>query len=398
MDELRMVRREERSLIVATEAGMEFRLLVDESVLAELRQLARRDRGVTRVSPREIQSLIRAGKSRAEVAAETGADESDIERYEEPVLAERRYVLETAHAVPVRTRASEEPSERFGTVIAERLAGLGAGAPSWSSWRDEEAGWMIGLDFSAHDIDHRAVWSFEHRKGVLSPISPDAVTLSKQGEIGDRLIPKLRAVEPGGSRERFDSDAFDGEHPADGRDAGHAETGPAPGDPVAETNEDPIAAPAAPASSPSSPALDAEAEFARRRDIDRRAISTPQAELPDLGQTADLLDALRRRRGERDQAHADPAGDEAAAHVTPPGSEAQTSANPQLAGARGGDGPSRTERSPDADEPSDPGARGAAVADGPAVQDPAPRKRRAAIPSWDDILFGTRSEDDPASG
>ncbi|MFT4233185.1 MAG: septation protein SepH, partial [Leucobacter sp.] len=211
MDELRFVRREDRSLIVADDAGEEFRLLVDDAMLSELRHLGRKERGedTSKVRPREIQALIRAGRSRAQVAKETGLDEADIERYEEPVLAERRYILERAHAVPVRTDATDDADQRFGEVIAERLIALGADTSEWESWRDEEAGWMISLEFISHDVAHRAVWSFEHRKAVLSPVNPDAVNLSKQGTVGDRLIPKLRAVDDAEKSGRFDSDAFD---------------------------------------------------------------------------------------------------------------------------------------------------------------------------------------------
>ena len=66
MDELRVVRREDQSLIVANEAGDEYRLVIDGSVLADLRHLARQSTGAARINPREIQSLVRAGKSRAE--------------------------------------------------------------------------------------------------------------------------------------------------------------------------------------------------------------------------------------------------------------------------------------------------------------------------------------------
>jgi len=227
MDELRLVRREDQSLIVATEAGEEYRLLVDETVLAELRHLSRPSRGAGKINPREVQALVRAGKSREEIAAATGLEESDIERYEEPVLAERRYILELARAVSVRTSPNEETEQEFGTVIAERLIGLRASDAEWSSWRDEEAGWMIGLDFDSHEVAHHAVWSFEHRKGLLTPITPDATSLSKLGEVGDRLIPKLRAVD---ADERFDSGAFDVTGLEDDRDdagdGGEAGSGP----------------------------------------------------------------------------------------------------------------------------------------------------------------------------
>lgn len=423
MDELRLVRRDDQSLIVAAETGEEYRLVVDEAVLTELkhlsRQLDRVGRGSVRVNPRELQALVRAGKSRAEIADLTGLEESDIERYEEPVLAERRYMLELAHAVPVRTSPTEEAEQQFGTVIAERLIGLGAHGPEWSSWRDEEAGWMIGLDFSSHDVDHRAVWSFDHRKRLLSPLTPDAATLSKQGEVGDRLIPKLRAVDS--EEQRFDSGAFDperltaelAEEPGEGK---RSASGPiAPDHP--STGSIPVVG------------LDPDAEFARRQHIEERAIKTPAPELPDLGQTADLLDALRRRRGERDAAAPEverEGGDAANEPLRFPGTAAaeedaedddrdaaepdelfdldrtrpravpkapsDASSNPAdelIVVDRAEDRPA----SPSRAEPAD----GAKDDDGQAGQGKGRRsKGRASIPSWDDILFGTRSDEDPA--
>src|SRR5690606_18533601 len=123
--------------------------------------------------------------------------------------------LELAHAVTVRTdpdRSAGDDGEdqRFGEVIAERLIGLGSAEHSWRSWRDEATGWLVGLEFITRDAVHDAVWAFDHRKRVLSPLSPDATYLSKSGDVGDQLIPKLRAVgvhdsaKSGNARDRFD--------------------------------------------------------------------------------------------------------------------------------------------------------------------------------------------------
>lgn len=385
MDELRFVRREDQSLVVADNDGNEHKLIVDETVFAELRHLSRREREAPRVNPREIQSLVRAGKSRAEIVEITGAEDTDIERYEEPVLAERRFILASAHAVSVRTSPIEGSEQQFGTVIAERLVGLGAEDAQWRSWRDDEAGWMIGLDFTSHDVAHRAIWSFEHRKGLLAPLTPDAVTLSQQGEVGERLIPKLRAVDASTERDRFDSGAFDPESLS--LDLGDRETD---GSDLAEIS--PSGADAARAaghpSTGSIPIVDSTAEFARRREIDQRAINSPDDELPDLGQTADLLDALRRRRGERDAQPQD-------GLPVAPFSET-------VKDERVGDAFLVTDIGSATHTPtptSTPATDGAAL---PRVDSPTPSEKpkkgkgRAAIPSWDDILFGTRSDEDPA--
>ena len=388
MDELRFVRRDDRSLIVANDAGEEFRLLVEDAVLSELRHLSRRERDVARVRPREIQALIRAGRSRAQVAKEMDLDEADIERYAEPVLAERRYILERAHAVAVRTDADDEADQRFGAVIAERLIALGADTSEWESWRDEETGWMVSLEFISHDVAHRAVWSFEHRKGTLSPVNPDAVSLSKLGDVGDRLIPKLRAVDNTEQSGRFDSGAFDASQlPIEVEDETPAET---------------------PEQTP--PALsDTNAEYERRREIDQRAIKTGEDQPADLSQTADLLDALRKRRGERDRDRG--AADREAAQQHPAGgADSRTEAAPggEAAPQRArsiwqGAGVSSDNTATDApakptavpEPPAEPRADEAGAADRE-PQERSSRKGRASIPSWDDILFGTRSDEDPA--
>jgi len=142
-----------------------------------------------------------------------------------------------------------------------------------------------------------------------------------------------------------------------------------------------------------------------------RAIKTPAPELPDLGQTADLLDALRRRRGARDAEAAQEAapvesgGEDAAedASVRDPLPFPGTAPVTPLSSASQRE--EREAHSTDVDPaPQTP------VVETPTEEPEAPQKQplgpapdrnrkgkgRASIPSWDDILFGTRSEDDPA--
>ncbi|MHA3683206.1 septation protein SepH [Leucobacter sp. HY1908] len=470
MNELRFVRREERSLILATENDDEFRLVIDDLLIAELKHASRKEREGAKVRPREIQSLVRAGKSRSEIAAITGLEESDIERYEEPVLAERRYILERAHAVQVRTEASEESDQRFGAVIGERLIGLEADASEWTAWRDEEAGWLVSLEFISHDVAHNALWSFDHRKQTLAPINPDAVNLSKQGDVGDRLIPKLRAVDNGDRTSQFppvtDASSASAASAAPSTLAARAEKPSTPAKPaVAQLTAARDAAPApeaeaAEASVASTPAeqaaaertaapLDANAEYARRREIDQRAIKSDDSGPVDFSQTADLLDALRRRRGERQLAQAQDPDDTETSPITAPPVSIPVSAKPEPATAPaaepnaaapaapavkkprsiwGGAGVASgvtqaklgAPEAPSAAAPANPPAAPAAATapeQSPAAATPeapatsvataststaststpqaGPKKGRASIPSWDDILFGTRSDDGP---
>jgi len=355
MQDLKFVRIENDCLVVADDLGELYSVAVDDAVLSGIRQVAKGDHQ-SKVSPALIQSLIRAGKSATEVAAETGADPADVERFEAPVIAEREFVLENAQAVTVVTNPADSHTNAttFGAAMTERLAALSASATRWSAWRDPQLGWMIGLEFSSHDVAHHAQWLFDHKKRVLEPHNADAKSLSKQGDVGDRLIPKLRAVENTGAQERFDSGAFQPQpnHPTE---ADTAVLAPAERDLASDTgvNEHPAAF---------TEPLD---EQERREIIESRAVTREQTPV-DFGETADLLEALRKRRGERDsqpqpRLDAEPEPLEPAA--TQPLASIETL-------------PDRADQAETTDE--QPARRG-----------------RQSVPSWDDILFGTRSDEDP---
>lgn len=404
MEELRLERRDDDRVIVSNSAGNEFAITADETLLAEVRSAVRSSRGVKGVNPAEIQRLIREGKTRDEVAELTGAEDADIERYEGPVLAERGFILNQAQSVPVRTdsKTEEEDLQKFGDVIVERLIGINAKHIDWSAWRDSDIGWMVALEFRSYDVDHRAVWSFDHRKRLLSPINADAVTLSKQNDPGDRLIPKLRAVDKT-------------PEPADEIEL-----------PIIEVPDE---------EEPQQTHV-SEEEYLRRQNIDHLAVTTTSDTPRDLGETQDLLEELRRRRGEREQQPSSSSSSNTNALFSAPGvsggnfqdedqrlSFAEDESEPQQPAAESARRPFDAARK--ADEPElfsdDAGSESVReraeqrrseqnsdsyggnghteqTEEASRANDDGKRKKRgrAAIPSWDDILFGTRSEDDPA--
>jgi hypothetical protein len=285
--------------------------------------------------------------SAQDVSSITGVPLEYIQKFEGPVLAEREFVIETALGVAVHATADADGST-FGTAIRSRLHGLGAINERWASWKESGSGWVVKLSFTADQIDHDARWSFDPRKLTLSPLNNEATTLSQQGEAPAGLIPRLRAVS-GDTREadstRFDSGAFD------------------LGDSVATPPAVVPPAPAAPVS---------------------RFAPGGSAPVDDHNQTADLLDALRRRRGER----------EAAAYAD----DESIAAHPSTGTIRIVDVPlsdySSAEYSEDEFTNSPNTTKPQPTAPQPSVSKP--RKGRTAMPSWDDIVFGARPDDDLA--
>ncbi|MCT9820072.1 septation protein SepH [Microbacterium sp. W1N] len=337
MEQLKVIGLEDGALVLATESGDRFTLAVDETLKAQLRRAQRDDEPrVARPGPREIQGHIRAGLSAQEVAELLGVRVEDVERYERPVLAEREHIVGQALAVPVLLGGELEPDAQptFGTAVRAKLAEAGASGERWTSWRDS-SGWIVKVEFTANEIDHDARWGFDPRRSTLSPQNADAVQLSRQGSLPEGLIPRLRALDsaPGKDASRFDSGAFGPRH---------TEVEAEPGVPE-------VRAPVAPA-------------------VRDAAIKRAPDQAVTSAETADLLEALRRRRGQREPMPGE--GDERPATPAAATPVALFDAlEPGYEPATPGD---------EVDEPT---------------EEPTRRKGRTSMPSWDEIVFGARTED-----
>jgi len=393
MQDLRVIGVENGALLVASDDGERFRIPIDEMMQSRLRQTLPEPGAGRKLSPREIQGHIRGGMSAEDVAAVTGVPLDYIRKYEGPVLAEREFIVETALSVAVHMAVETDPAttgSTFGTVITTRLQTLGATTERWSSWKEEGAGWVVKLSYTTDHVDHDARWRFDPKKLALSPLNAEATTLSQQGDAAGALIPRLRAV-GGAEREtdatRFDSGAF---------------------------ALDDLGADLVPASTN---------RFANR------AAPDPA---PEKNQTADLLEALRRRRGEREAAsyaEADAAASGTSGTTTSlfaadaartdlgrtdatytETTFTETTVTPE--GIRiveievDTNAPADAEpAAPEAQAPASPTDTPARSANqtgnltgslGQTGSQPRVRRGRAAMPSWDDIVFGARPDDDLA--
>lgn len=337
MEQLKVIGTEDGVLVLATERGERFGLPVDEVLRGELRRAGadREERGA-RPSPREIQAHVRAGMSAPEVATLLGIRVEDVVRFERPVLAEREHMVGQALAVPVLLGGELEHDAHvtFGAAVRAKLAEAGATGERWTSWK-ESTGWIVKLEFTANGVDHDARWGFEPRRSTLSPQNSDAIQLSRQGSLPEGLIPRLRALDSPLPKDetRFDSGAF--------------------GPRILEPEPEPAVE--------HSPASSAVQDAAIKRAPDAPIAST---------ETADLLEALRRRRGQREPL---------------PGGEPERAAAP----ARSSAAPVALfdALEPGYDEAPQPEPQ-------PAVSDSSSRKKgRSSLPSWDEIVFGARTED-----
>ena len=361
MQDLRVIGVENGALLVASDEGTKYRIAIDEVLQSKLRQAIPDPGSGRKLAPREIQAHIRSGMSAQDVASITGVPLEYIQKFEGPVLAEREFVVNSALGVPVHTAMETDPfggGSTFGTVIRERLYDLGAIDERWASWKEVGGGWVVKLAFSAEQIERDARWRFDPKKAALSPLNNEAITLSQQGDASGALVPRLRAVgdeERRPDQSRFDSGAFTSEELAKQE----------PGTAGARSRLEAV---------PYGRLDDAPAAVS-----DAAINRAPTADETESNQTADLLEALRRRRGERESAGF---GGESMGQDS-------TSAHPSSGTIRLVDVPLEMFGDVNEDRPGN-------TAPQPNVFQPraSSRKGRASMPSWDEIVFGARSDDD----
>jgi hypothetical protein len=173
-------------LLLASVDGARFRVPLDES----LRAAARRDRprlGQLQIEieggmrPRDVQAMVRAGMSADEVAERSGWTVEKVHKYEGPILAEREYVAGLGRAVRLRQRGGSGPSTTLGQRVADRLTARGVEADSieWDAWRREGPEWTVAVNFSAGGRVRQGTWAFDVASRSLHAKDDEARWLSE---------------------------------------------------------------------------------------------------------------------------------------------------------------------------------------------------------------------------
>ena len=167
------------SLVLTDAQGERYSVLISD----ELRGATRRDRPRVELAParptlapRDIQALLRAGATPQEIASEHGMEVSAVERFEAPVQAEKDYALTRARAVRVG-----EGGPTMGDLVVDRLAARGVDPASleWTATREAGEPWQIIVTFVQGAAEHAAHWHLSN-SGSLEAIDQEAQWLTEQ--------------------------------------------------------------------------------------------------------------------------------------------------------------------------------------------------------------------------
>ncbi|MFJ5547332.1 septation protein SepH [Streptomyces sp. NPDC093225] len=196
MPELRVVAvsNDGTRLVLKAADGTEFTLPIDE----RLRAAVRNDRArlgqieievESHLRPRDIQARIRAGASAEEVAQLAGIPVDRVRRFEGPVLAERAFMAERARKTPVR-RPGESTGPQLGESVQERLLlrGVEKDSVQWDSWRRDDGTWEVLLVYRVAGEPHSASWTYDPPRRLVQAVDDEARSLI--GEADDLPAPE----------------------------------------------------------------------------------------------------------------------------------------------------------------------------------------------------------------
>ena len=341
MDDIRLFGNDGDYLILEALDGQKFRLISDESLKSAIRRETHSKLDSISLTPREIQDHIRNGMSIEDIVSASGAPFDFVEKFAAPVLDELAHMVDSAKSVRITTsqdRYSDSTHVEFGELVEIRLGQSGASSFIWSAKRGDFNFWNVSVNFDLGGEASYAVWSFDPRKLTLSPENESAVNLSTNDPLTTTPIPKLRPVLQAKQ-----------ENPATEQNVS----------PVVELagNNEGDTEPQAPKVS-SAPWVTQLIPVQNFEQVDSVETEIAEPEQP-LSATADLLQALRIKRGEREAA-----AESAAQQNEPLVREQAVEKEAELA--------------PEPEEPTAPIA---------------PKKGRAAMPSWDQIVFGTKTDE-----
>lgn len=115
------------------------------------------------LTPREIQTRIRGGASVAEVALSAGVTADEIEGFAAPVLAEREFVAGMAQSHPVRRGGETIAHHTLASVVSDRLVArqVDADSVTWDSWKLEGRRWAVRAEYGAAGIHHDARFIYD---------------------------------------------------------------------------------------------------------------------------------------------------------------------------------------------------------------------------------------------
>jgi len=128
------------------------------------------------LTPREIQSRIRAGASVDDVAQAAGVPPERVEPFAGPVLAEREFIAGLARGHHVRRGGQTVPHRTLADIVADRVSARGVDPDTlvWDSWKHEGRKWVVQVSYETGNTHRAALFLYDQDGRFSVPTNDDA--------------------------------------------------------------------------------------------------------------------------------------------------------------------------------------------------------------------------------
>jgi uncharacterized protein (DUF433 family) len=314
-----------------------------------------------------IQTMIREGHTDDEIAAKYSIEASLVRRFAQPVETEKHYAIAQFLSVPMQTGAS---TRKLESIISHNLreSGVDPKDVSWEATKQGRNPWKIEARFTRRDQEYKATWMWNLRDNSVVSINPFAKRLLGENASAGTLLfgeepvvnTSSRAIQAalngrGPIPPSWMTDLADESAPAEDSTSAAATAPTAASAASAPAEPAPLATPASTRQNDGDSIIDATRK-AQRAQAPQNAAGTPIESSPSTDYSAPASESTQ------------PAAATTAATAAAAPQNQQAPASTQPAGTHA---PSATTDASDTADATDHS-----------------KKRRAAVPSWDDILFG----------
>lgn len=144
-------------------------------------------RVVSKLTPKEIQSLLRQGKTEEQVARLAGTDVEWIRRFSFAILAERRDVIDAVRAATLSKPRLGPSGMNIGDAVEENMGarrlrmGPEAMEDAWKAMR-KSGRWHVSFEYESRGQKRLARYSFDPATRQVDPLNDIALELGWRAE------------------------------------------------------------------------------------------------------------------------------------------------------------------------------------------------------------------------
>lgn len=155
---------------------------------------------VHNLSPREVQARIRSGATAEEIVDSTGLELAYVQRYQGPVLAERAYIASSAQSALVsdaipsndgyRSAFGDDPA-RLGEMVSYRLKAMNLDPQTleWDAWRRPDGNWTVTAQFDSDSDPAKTIGESAPAQWMYNASAKSVTNLNRWAQVLSEVEP-----------------------------------------------------------------------------------------------------------------------------------------------------------------------------------------------------------------